>query len=205
MQARSVQAGLRADSTVWPKEPQCHCWGPGTVSFLSRDGTAIFVSDEFTAAVTVTGEGFCLKRQKKSTKTQLRTAGTLAASLQNKLQTFRCDSSAIFITLSLKGYSKGSLVMGSGLFPLFFMAIPNLTWERPHCRPPLDQERATGSLISCKPRQCWGFPQAQPSLCSHGHSQEATRPPKCDACSSGLAGMSASAHKHHQHRQKLSR
>lgn len=52
-----LQAGLRADSTVWPKEPPCHCRGPLTVSFPSRDVIAIFVSDEFTAAITAKGEG----------------------------------------------------------------------------------------------------------------------------------------------------
>lgn len=77
----------------------------------------------------------CLKRQKKSTKIQLQTAGTLVASFQNKLQIFRCNSFAIFIMLSLKGYSERGLVVGFRFFPFFFMAIPNFTWERPHCRP----------------------------------------------------------------------
>lgn len=65
LRAGSLQAGLQADSTVWPKEPPCRCWGPLTVSFQSRDGMAIFLSDEFTAAVMVTGEDLCLERQKK--------------------------------------------------------------------------------------------------------------------------------------------
>lgn len=42
------------------------------------------------------------------------------------------------------------------------MAIPNFTWERPHCRPSLYWELAAGSFISCKPSQCWGFPLTQP-------------------------------------------
>lgn len=144
----------------------------------------------------------CLKRQKKSTKIQLQTAGTLVASFQNKLQIFRCNSFAIFIMLSLKGYSERGLVVGFGIFPFFFFL-----WQyqiSPGKGPTADQDPAAVNFISCKPPQCWGFPQARPSHYSHWHSQEDTRPPKCDACSSGLAGMSASALQHHQLGQKLS-
>lgn len=69
--------------------------------------------------LTVTGKGLCLKRQKKSTKIQLQTAGTTVMSFQNKLQILRSNSSAIFITLSLKGYSERGSVMEFGFLLLF--------------------------------------------------------------------------------------
>lgn len=131
LRAGSAQAKLQADSTLWAKEELRHCWGPLTVNFWSREGTAIFLSDEFTAAVTVTGEGLCLKRskKKKSAKIQPWTVGTFVTSFQKKLQISRCNSSAIFIMLSLKRYSERGLLKGFGFFLLFLMLITNFTWE----------------------------------------------------------------------------
>lgn len=42
--------------------------GTLTVGFWSRDGITVFLSEEFTAAVTVTWKGLCLKRQKYQAK-----------------------------------------------------------------------------------------------------------------------------------------
>lgn len=113
------------------------------------------------------------------------------ASFQNKLQIFRCNSFAIFIMLSLKGYSERGLVVGFGIFPFFFffMAIPNLTWERPHCRPGPGCSKlyqlqttpvlgfSTGTAQSLQPlaRKIPGHQNAMPAAvawlaCQHLHS-----------------------------------